>query len=171
MGWFHNITHNPHIDVALLVDGEGRLVATTNRIGSEAGRVASMIKAAEVLAQGLSAELGSGQLRSLQLSTTMGHLLVMPVGVSHYLIVLTTKDAPLGLVFIDMQRLLDEIDDDIRRVLFAEREPSPLADLDVGELIEAVSEWLRNGAGDIEPDDGDPMDDARRDNDLSPPEP
>ncbi len=145
MSWFHKITRNPHIDVALLVDSAGRLMATSNRIGSEPQRVASMIKAAEVLARGLSAELGRGEVRTLQLSTATSHLLVMPIGTAQYLIVLTARDAPLDLVLVYMQRLVEHVDEKDLAAALKESSASPLDDVDTDELIEAVSEWLRNG--------------------------
>ncbi len=147
LSWFHEIIRNPYIDVALLVDGAGRLVATSNRIGSEAQRVASMIKAAEVLARGLSAELGRGEVRSLQLSTKGGHVLVLPVGAAHYLIVLTGKEAPLEVISTDMQRLLVQMpEEDLTDLLqTASIEDSPLDDLDIHELIDAVTQWLHDG--------------------------
>ena len=157
MSWFHKITRNPHIDVALLVDSAGRLMAISNRIGrmgisnemgSETQRVASMIKAAEVLARGLSSELGRGEMRGLQLSTATSHLLVTPIGTTHYLIVLTAKDAPLDLVSVYMQRLVENVDELDQAEALQDSNPSPLDDLDTGELIEAVSEWLHNG-GDL----------------------
>src|SRR5258706_15518136 len=145
VSWFHDITRNPHIYVALLVNSAGKLVATSNRVGSEAQRVASMIKAAEVLARGLSVELGRGEMHTLQLSTQRAHILVTPIGKAHYLIVLTSKDAPLELIFVYMQRLIKQLDEeDISRAL-QQKPASPLDDLDADELIEAVTEWLHNG--------------------------
>jgi predicted regulator of Ras-like GTPase activity (Roadblock/LC7/MglB family) len=143
LNWFHELTHNPHIDVALLVDSLGKLVATSNRIGSEAQRVASMIKAAEVLARGLSAELGRGEVRSLQVTTQNGHVLVLPAGASHYLIVLLSREAPIELILSYVQRLIDHVDDDNPDIALEPTES--LDDLDVDELIEAVSEWLHAG--------------------------
>jgi predicted regulator of Ras-like GTPase activity (Roadblock/LC7/MglB family) len=141
VSWFYEITRNPHIDVALIVDETGKLVATSNRIGSEAQRVASMIKAAEVLARGLSAELGRGDMHTLQLSTRSGHLLVMPIGHAHYLIVLTSKDAPMDLIAAYVQNLINNMqEDEISAVL--KKPPSPLDDLNVEELIAEVVEWL-----------------------------
>ena len=142
VNWFHEIVQNPYVDVALLVDGTGHLVATSNRIGSAAQRVASMIKAAEVLASGLSAELGGGRIHTLQLSTHDGHLLVMPAGISHYLIVLTGKDAPLELIFSYMQRVLTEMQNDDLRQALSPPEPD---DWDVEALIESVTDWLHAG--------------------------
>jgi predicted regulator of Ras-like GTPase activity (Roadblock/LC7/MglB family) len=143
LNWFHELTHNPHIDVALLVDSLGKLVATSNRIGREAQRVASMIKAAEVLARGLSAELGRGEVRSLQVTTQNGHVLVLPAGPTHYLIILLNREAPMELILNYVQRLIDHMKDDNLDISL---EPSEsLDDLDVNELIEAVSEWLHAG--------------------------
>lgn len=154
VSWFNEITRNPYVDVALLVDNAGRLLATSNRAGSEAQRVAAMIKAAEVLARGLSAELGRGDMNSLQLSTQSGHLLVMPVGIAHYLIVLTNRHAPLELIFTYMQRLIDRMGEEeiaaaLRDFAPTRRLPSPLEEISPRDLIDAVSEWLHNG-GDVD---------------------
>ncbi len=145
MNWFHEIIQNPHIDVALLVDSAGKLVATSNRVGSEAQRVASMIKAAEVLARGLSAELGRGDMHTLQLSTGTAHVLVIPVGKAHYLIVMISKEAPLELISVYMQRLVNRIQEEGVSSVLHEFSASPLDDLDIDELIEDVTNWLHNG--------------------------
>jgi predicted regulator of Ras-like GTPase activity (Roadblock/LC7/MglB family) len=142
LSWFHEITRNPHIDVALLVDSAGKLVATTNRIGSEAQRVASMIKAAEVLARGLAIELGRGDMHTMQLSTKNGHLIVMPAGTAHYLIVLTSRDAPLEIVSDSMQRLLDNLQEEELNAALQRPVRTPFDDLDIEELIESVTDWL-----------------------------
>jgi predicted regulator of Ras-like GTPase activity (Roadblock/LC7/MglB family) len=143
--WFHDITHNPHIDCALLVDYTGKLVATSNRVGSSAQRLASMVKAAEVLARGLSTELGRGEMHSMQLSTKAGHLVVLPVGVAHYLIVLTGKDAPLELILAYMQQVLQPMADEALTTFITQAITSPLDDIDVTELIDTVSDWLHSG--------------------------
>jgi predicted regulator of Ras-like GTPase activity (Roadblock/LC7/MglB family) len=144
LSWFHDITRNPYIDVALLVDGAGKLVATSNRIGSEAQRVASMIKAAEVLARGLAMELGRGEMHTLQLSTKAGHLIVMPAGAAHYLIVLTGKDAPLDDIAVTMQRLLENMQEDELAEALQRPVRTPFDDINLEELYEAVTEWLHS---------------------------
>jgi predicted regulator of Ras-like GTPase activity (Roadblock/LC7/MglB family) len=148
VNWFHEIIQNPHIDVALLVDNAGKLVATTNRVGSEAQRVASMIKAAEVLARGLSAELGRGDMHTLQLSTGTAHVLVIPVGKTHYLIVMINKDAPLELVTVYMQRLVNHVEAEGLASILRELNTSPLDNLDIDELIDDVTNWLHSGGDD-----------------------
>ncbi|HVO43699.1 MAG TPA: roadblock/LC7 domain-containing protein [Aggregatilineales bacterium] len=144
MSWFYDITQNPHIDVALLVDSTGKLVATTNRVGSEAQRVASMIKAAEVLARGLAIELGRGEMHTMQLSTKNGHLIVMPAGSAHYLIVLTNRDAPLETVTDEMQRMLGGLQEDDLKAALQRPVRTPFDDLDIAELIDAVTTWLHS---------------------------
>jgi predicted regulator of Ras-like GTPase activity (Roadblock/LC7/MglB family) len=145
VSWFHEITRIPYIDIALLMDGLGRLVATSNRVGSEAQRVASMIKAAEVLARGLSLELGRGDMNTLQMSTRAGHLLVRPVGTAHYLILLTARNAPLDRVFESVQQLLDGMEDAEISAVLKKPSRSALDDLDVQDLIAAVTDWLNAG--------------------------
>jgi predicted regulator of Ras-like GTPase activity (Roadblock/LC7/MglB family) len=145
VSWFQDLTQNPHIDFALLVDSSGKLVATSNRVEVEAQRVAAMIRAAEVLARGLSAELGRGEIRTLQLTTTAAHLLVAPLGPFYYLMVLIDKSAPLELISVYMQRLVERLDEDEIEAVLRQSTESSLDDLDVEELIAAVSEWLHNG--------------------------
>ncbi len=143
LGWFHEITRNPYIDVALLVDNTGRLIATTNRIGSAAKRVAAMIKAAEVLASGLAQAWGQGEMDSLQLSTQLGHVLVIPASKVHYLIVLTSYEAPMDSICDEMRHLIAHMPED--EIAAALRPPSDLDGLNVQELIDAVSNWLQQG--------------------------
>ncbi len=91
-------------------------------------------------------------MHSLQLSTQSGHVLVLPVGAAHYLIVLTGKDAPLELITVYMQRLLDHMEEDeLAEALQQAPADSDFDDFDVDELIDAVSEWLRNGGDSTEP--------------------
>ena len=84
-------------------------------------------------------------MHTLQLSTQRAHVLVTPIGNAHYLIVLTSKDAPLELIFVYMQRLVDQIDEEHLAEALRGPTSDSLADLDVNELIEAVAEWLHNG--------------------------
>jgi predicted regulator of Ras-like GTPase activity (Roadblock/LC7/MglB family) len=140
VSWFDDLASNQHIEVALLVDNLGTLVAASDSANDEARRVASMIKAAEVLARGLSVELGRGEMRAMQLSTAQAHLLVTPVGVKHYLIVLIDKNAPMELLLVYLKRLTDSLtEDEINSAIVS------LDDLDASEIIDAVTEWLHNG--------------------------
>jgi predicted regulator of Ras-like GTPase activity (Roadblock/LC7/MglB family) len=140
VSWFDDLAGNPHVEVALLVDNLGTLVAASDSANDEARRVASMIKAAEVLARGLSVELGRGEMRAMQLSTAQAHLLVTPVGLSHYLIVLINKNAPMELLSVYLKRLTDRLsEDEIRSAT------TSLDDLDAAEIIQAVTEWLHSG--------------------------
>ena len=144
LSWFHEITRNRYVDVALLVDNTGHLASSSRRVGSAANRIAPMINAAEEIAHGLATALDLGAMRMLQLSTQSGHLLVLPVGATYYLIVLMGRGAPLELLISYIQRLIGRLSEE-EIILALKSGASPLDDLDVNELIDAVSEWLHSG--------------------------
>ncbi len=145
MSWFHEIVSNPHIDVALLMDGGGRIVATSSQTSSETRRAVAMIRAAEVLAHELSSELGRGAVNLLQISTVSGHVLVMPVGSAHYLVLLTQRAAPLELIRTYLHRLLENMPETEIAAAFQGIPYSPWDELNVDDLFTALSEWLHNG--------------------------
>ncbi|MCS6871098.1 MAG: roadblock/LC7 domain-containing protein [Anaerolineae bacterium] len=145
MGWFQEVAANPHIDVALLMDSSGYLVATSQQATTESRRVAAMLRAAEVLADGLASELGRGEVTLLQISTADGHLLLMPAGRRHYLVLLTQRGAPLELLRTYLSRLLEDLPE-AEIASAAQSIPySPWDELSVDDLFNALSEWLRNG--------------------------
>jgi predicted regulator of Ras-like GTPase activity (Roadblock/LC7/MglB family) len=145
MSWFHEIVSNPHIEVALLMDGGGRIVATSSQASSETRRAAAMIRAAEVLAHELSSELGRGAVNLLQISTVSGHVLVLPVGSTHYLVLLTQRAAPLELIRTYLHRLLENMPETEIAAAFQGIPYSPWDELNVDDLFNALSEWLHNG--------------------------
>ncbi len=145
MNWFQEIAANPHIETALLVDGGGRLVAASRRANAEARRIASMTRAAEALAHALADELRRGEFLLLQITTADGHLLVMPVGSAHHLVLLTQRAAPLELLRTYLSRLLEDLPETEIAAASQHIPYSPLDELSADDLFNALSEWLRNG--------------------------
>lgn len=145
MNWFQEIAANPHIEVALMIDGGGRLVATSQEANTQVRRAATMIRAAEMLARGLAAEFGRGAVTLLQITTAEGHLLVMPVGGAHYLILLTQRGAPLELLRTYLSRLLEDLPEAEIAAASQNLPYSPWDELSVDDLFNALSEWLHNG--------------------------
>jgi len=119
--------------------------------------VASMIRAAEVLARGLADALGRGEMHLLQLTTQDGHILVIPCGAAYYLILLTGVNAPLEAITTTIQQTLRNIPEStITNALNqlqspqslperSQRKSSPFDEFDVQDLIESVSNWLAAG--------------------------
>jgi predicted regulator of Ras-like GTPase activity (Roadblock/LC7/MglB family) len=145
MSWFQEIAANPHIETALLVDGGGRLVATSQQANTETRRVAGMIRAAEMLAHALSDELRRGEFLLLQITAADGHLLVMPVGSAHHLVLLTQRAAPLELLRTYLSRLLEDLPETEIAAAAQNIPYSPWDELSADDLFNALSEWLHNG--------------------------
>jgi predicted regulator of Ras-like GTPase activity (Roadblock/LC7/MglB family) len=145
MSWFQEVAANPHIEVALLMDGGGHLIAASQQANTETRRAAAMLRAAEMLADGLADELGRGEVTLLQISTAEAHVLVMPAGSTHYLVLLTQRGAPLELLRTYLSRLLEDLPE-AEIAAAAQGIPySPWDDLSVDDLFNALSEWLHNG--------------------------
>ncbi len=145
MSWFQEVATNPHIEVALLMDGGGHLIAASQQANTEFRRAAAMLRTAEMLADGLAEELGRGTVTLLQISTADAHVLVMPAGSSHYLILLTQRGAPLELLRTYLGRLLESLPEDEIAAAAQGIPYSPWDELSVDDLFNALSEWLRNG--------------------------
>ncbi len=147
MDWFERLAVNPHIESVLLADNQGRILRSTRPLGSDAETAASMLQAAEVLAQSLSAEFGCGEAKMLQISTKREHIMLFPMANStYYLVVMVERVAPLMVVMTEIERAMTSIDLnelaalDERRMMRSDDTPV----LDAEELIEAVREWLRS---------------------------
>lgn len=147
MDWFERLAVNPHIESVLLADNQGRILRSTRPLGSDAETAASMLQAAEVLAQSLSAEFGCGEAKMLQISTKREHIMLFPLlNSTYYLVVMVERVAPLMVVMTEIERAMTNIDLD-ELAAYDER-PMMRSDdtpvLDAEELIEAVREWLRS---------------------------
>jgi predicted regulator of Ras-like GTPase activity (Roadblock/LC7/MglB family) len=146
MDWFDRLGRNQHIDRAFLLDDRGRIQRTTQELPGDSDLAASMLQSAEVLAQALADELGCGEARMLQISTEKTHILLFPLANStHYLVVLVARTAPMMLIMVELERVLDQIDyTELARneERIGSTDDTPV--LDAQELIEAVREWLRS---------------------------
>jgi len=147
MDWFERLAVNPHIESVLLADNQGRILRSTRPLGSDAETAASMLQAAEVLAQSLSAEFGCGEAKMLQISTKREHIMLFPLmNSTYYLVVMVERVAPLMVVMTEIERAMTSID--MEELAALDERPSIRSDdtpvLDAEELIEAVREWLRS---------------------------
>ncbi len=151
MKWFEQLSTNPHVEAVLVTDNEGRILLTTRYMSSKNELIASMIQAADVLAQTLTSELERGPVQMLHISTDREHLLIFPLANSTYhLVLIVQADAPLVSIIEQVERMLPEID---ASEFAADEPPGPPAppprvpedeELNAQDLIEAVREWLQN---------------------------
>jgi hypothetical protein len=111
--------------------------------------IASMIQAAEVLAQTLSAESKRGSLQLIQIATTKACVVIFPLLRSAFhLTVITDRNVTLEDIVARIEELLLEIDiSELRALQELIPKPKPVlrddGELNAQELIEAVREWLQ----------------------------
>jgi predicted regulator of Ras-like GTPase activity (Roadblock/LC7/MglB family) len=137
---------NPQIEALLVADTQGRILRSSRELSSDDERVASMLQSMEVLAQSLAAEFACGKAQLVQLSTSEHHIILLPlIRSAYFLVVQTRRSAPLTLLMIEIERVIQRLRQDDLVVMQAPlRELPDEVALDAAELIEAVREWLQN---------------------------
>ncbi len=148
MNWFERLVTNPHIDTILLTDNQGQILRSSKAIPSQDELIASMIQAAEVLAQSLTTELERGPAQMLQISTDNEHLLIFPLALSTYnLVVIVQHAAPLLAITALVEEIIPEIDTSeftqLRRPARRSSDKMDNDELNAEEIIAAVQEWLQ----------------------------
>jgi predicted regulator of Ras-like GTPase activity (Roadblock/LC7/MglB family) len=148
MEWFQRLSEHPLIEAVLLTDNRGRILRSSRPMPSDDELIASMIQAAEVLAQSLVVELDRGPVQMVQITTDREHLLLFPLAHSTYhLAVIVGREVSLLTVIDDLDQILPDID--LNELAALDQAAGPgLGDgdtdeLNADELIEAVREWLQ----------------------------
>ena len=146
MEWFDHLAENPHIETLLISDNRGHILRSTRKLKSDHEQVASMVQSFEVLAQALADGLDCGEAQLLHLTTDLDHILIFPLlGSTFFLIVQTSRRAPLMLLTVELERVIAAL---ATADFVAMRERAGHTDdtlvLDAAELIEAVREWLQS---------------------------
>ena len=144
--WFRRLTDNPHIEMALIADNQGRILASSQSLTSDHERVASMLQSMEVLGQALAYEMTGGMAEMIQISTDSAHIILLPLlDSSYFLVVQAKRSAPMTLLLIEMGRVVEQVREEQFPVRQA-RSPrlTDESPLNAAELIEAVQDWLHN---------------------------
>lgn len=137
MDWFDRLVENRYIEVVLVTNNQGQFLRSSQAFGRDDEMLPSMLQALEMLAQTLTSELGCGSAQMVQLSTEQGHLFLFPVlDSTYYVVVMVERTAPLMLVVIGIERTIRSLTE--KDFMIFDDTP----DLDAGELIEAVREYL-----------------------------
>lgn len=144
--WFRRLADNPHVELALIADNQGRILSSNQSLSSDHERVASMLQSMEVLAQALAQELTGGMAEMVQLSTKSYHIILLPLlGSSYFLVVQAKRSAPITLLLIEIERVADQVRQADFSVLEMRYQRLPDdSPLNAAELIEAVQEWLHS---------------------------
>ncbi|MGF1504152.1 MAG: roadblock/LC7 domain-containing protein [Anaerolineae bacterium] len=97
------------IEASAVVSIDGLTMASALPANVEEDRVSAMSAAMLSLGERIASELGRGMLEQVYIQGGQGSVLVMAVGEEAVLTVMTTKEARLGLVLLDMRRASEEL--------------------------------------------------------------
>ncbi len=100
----------PDIEASAIVSVDGLIMASALPQDVEEDRVAAMSAAMLSLGERTAQELNRGKLDQVFIRGEDGYVLLMNAGEDAVLTALVTKDAKLGLVFLDMKRAVDELE-------------------------------------------------------------
>ena len=101
----------PEIEACAIVSVEGLPIISALPTDVDEAKVAAMTAAMLTLGEKASMELGKGELKQVIIEGNEGWLIVVQAGLNACLTVSTTKQAKLGLLFLDMKRAADKIGD------------------------------------------------------------
>ncbi|MHA1238354.1 MAG: roadblock/LC7 domain-containing protein [Candidatus Odinarchaeia archaeon] len=99
----------PQIQAAAIVSIEGLPIASALPSGIDETMIAAMTAAMLSLGEKAAAELGKGELEQVYIKGTDGYIIATGAGPNAVLTLSTTKDAKLGLIFLEMSRAAKKI--------------------------------------------------------------
>jgi hypothetical protein len=99
----------PDIEASALISEDGLMIASALPQHVEELRVAGMSSTLLSLGTRAATELERGDLRQVLIRGERGYAIMVTAAQGTMLLVLTTKDAKLGLVFLDMSRAVEQI--------------------------------------------------------------
>jgi len=100
----------PDIEASAIVSVDGLIMASALPQDVEEDRVAAMSAAMLSLGERTAQELNRGKLDQVFIRGVDGYVLLMNAGEDAVLTTLVTKDAKLGLIFLDMKRAVDDLE-------------------------------------------------------------
>jgi hypothetical protein len=98
------------VEAAAIVSVDGLSIASLLPSGTEEDRVSAMSAAMQSLGERISTELGRGVLQQLYVKGESGYVILTSVGDEAVLTVLARKDAKLGLIFLDIGRAKQDLE-------------------------------------------------------------
>jgi len=100
----------PEIEASAVVSVDGLIMASSLPAGVEEDRVSAMSAAMLSLGERIATELGRGLLDQVYVRGTEGYVILMSVGDEAVLTTLVREGAKLGLIFLDMRRTADDLE-------------------------------------------------------------
>ncbi len=101
----------PDIEASALISDDGLMIASALPQHVEEMRVAGMSSTLLSLGTRAAVELGRGDLQQVLVRGDSGYSVMVRAAQGTMLLVLATREAKLGLVFLDMSRAVREIND------------------------------------------------------------
>ncbi len=99
----------PDIEAAAVISEDGLVIASALPQHIEEVRVAGMSATLLSLGTRAAMELGRGSLEQVLIKGDNGYVVMSNASAGTLLLVLTTHDAKLGLIFLDMKKAVSEI--------------------------------------------------------------
>jgi len=99
----------PDVEASAVVSVDGLIMASALPPNVEEDRVSAMSAAMISLGERIAGELGRGLLDQVYVRGKMGYVILMSVGEEAVLTVLAREGAKLGLVFLDMRRVVEDL--------------------------------------------------------------
>jgi predicted regulator of Ras-like GTPase activity (Roadblock/LC7/MglB family) len=100
---------SPDVEASAVISVDGLTIASALPESVEGDRVAAMSAAMLSLGERISGELGRGVLDQVYIRGENGFMILMAVGDEAVLTVLARKQAKLGLLFLDMRRVTQDL--------------------------------------------------------------
>ncbi|GAB4571452.1 MAG: roadblock/LC7 domain-containing protein [Anaerolineae bacterium] len=98
------------IEAAVVVSVDGLSMASSLPANIEEDRVSAMSAAMISLGERIASELGRGRLDQVYVKGENGYVLLQSIGEEAVLTVLARQQAKLGLIFLDMNRTVSELE-------------------------------------------------------------
>jgi len=98
------------VEAAAIVSVDGLSIASSLPVGTEEDRVSAMSAAMLSLGERISSELGRGLLQQVFVNGEKGYVILTSVGEEAVLTVLARKEAKLGLIFLDVARTVQDLE-------------------------------------------------------------
>ena len=98
------------IEASAVVSVDGLIMASALPSGIEEDRVSAMSAAMLSLGERIAGELGRGYLDQVYIKGENGYVILMSIGEEAVLTVLAREQARLGLIFLDMRRAVEELE-------------------------------------------------------------
>jgi predicted regulator of Ras-like GTPase activity (Roadblock/LC7/MglB family) len=102
---------SPSIQASAVVSVDGLIIASALPGNVEEDRVSAMSAAMLSLGERISIELNRGKLDQVYIRGNLGYVLLSAVGDDAVLTVLANADAKLGLIFLDITRTAEKLEE------------------------------------------------------------